>query len=228
MSDLFVPSRFCGPPTSGNGGWTAGALAGRLDADAVRVSLRRPPPLDTAMPVTVDGAVATATHDGAVVAQAEVGARPRPVPAVPAEVARATTFPEDVPHAFPTCFVCGPTRAVGDGLRILPGPLQDGRWATVWTPAADDGAVPVAWASVDCVGGWAGGFGGRTMVLAAMTATVDVLPDPGAEHVVVGELRRREGRKAWTAASLYTPEGGLAVSAEHLWVEVDPARLVRN
>ena len=228
MTDLLVPSRFCGPPASGNGGWTAGALAGQLGLEAVRVSLRMPPPLDTVMPVTVDGTVAAAPHEGAVVAQAEPGTRPRPVPAVPAEVARSTTFPDDVPHPFPTCFVCGPARAVGDGLRILPGPLEDGRWATVWTPAEDHATVPVAWAAVDCVGGWAGGFGGRTMVLAGMTATVDLLPGPGTEHLVVGELRRREGRKAWTAASLYSPEGVLAATAEHLWIEVDPARLARN
>ncbi len=27
MPDLIVPSRFCGPPSSGNGGWSAGALS---------------------------------------------------------------------------------------------------------------------------------------------------------------------------------------------------------
>ncbi len=27
MSDLLVPARFCGPPVSGNGGWTCGAMA---------------------------------------------------------------------------------------------------------------------------------------------------------------------------------------------------------
>ena len=30
---LIVPSRFCGPPSSGNGGWTAGALATLIDHD---------------------------------------------------------------------------------------------------------------------------------------------------------------------------------------------------
>ena len=27
MNDLLVPARFCGPPISGNGGWTSGAMA---------------------------------------------------------------------------------------------------------------------------------------------------------------------------------------------------------
>ncbi|MFN3602998.1 MAG: hypothetical protein ACK4UY_16580, partial [Dietzia sp.] len=50
---LTVPSRFCGPPSSGNGGWSAGALAALAAPGApVRVTLRRPPPLETPMPVT--------------------------------------------------------------------------------------------------------------------------------------------------------------------------------
>ena len=31
VPDLIVPRRFCGPPSSGNGGYTAGALADRVD-----------------------------------------------------------------------------------------------------------------------------------------------------------------------------------------------------
>src|SRR4051812_4715533 len=42
---VTVSSRFCGPPGSGNGGYTAGLLAEDLDG-AVEVTLRRPPPLD--------------------------------------------------------------------------------------------------------------------------------------------------------------------------------------
>ena len=33
VSELIVPQRFCGPPDSGNGGWTAGALAALDEAD---------------------------------------------------------------------------------------------------------------------------------------------------------------------------------------------------
>ena len=28
-------------------------------------------------------------------------------------------------HRYPTCFVCGPERAQGDGLRIFTGPVED-------------------------------------------------------------------------------------------------------
>ena len=62
MGELLVPRRYCGPPSSGNGGWTSGALAALVGEDepwpAITVALRRPPPLDVAMPVTTrDGVI---------------------------------------------------------------------------------------------------------------------------------------------------------------------------
>ncbi len=52
---LSVPHRFHGPPRSGNGGWTAGALAERLTVGdrgtAITVALRLPPPLDVPLEV---------------------------------------------------------------------------------------------------------------------------------------------------------------------------------
>jgi hypothetical protein len=56
MPTLTVPSRFNGPPTSGQGGYSAGTLAAHLDGPAA-VSLRRPVPLDEALEVRAeDGA----------------------------------------------------------------------------------------------------------------------------------------------------------------------------
>ena len=245
MTELLVPRRFCGPPSSGNGGWTAGALAALLPdpapagAEGVTVSLRRPPPLDTPMPVTrADGAL-EATDGGALVARAEpTGHEPALVEPVRPDEARAaeTTYPGLSFHPFPTCFVCGVGRGEGDGLRISPGQVtdQDGatRVAATWTPdrsLTDDpdpaAAVPLAtaWAALDCVGGWAGDLEERLMVLARMTARVDALPRVGEEHVVVGMALRSEGRKTFTAATLYDADGRVVARAEHLWVAVNPA-----
>ena len=153
---LVVPHRFCGPPVSGNGGWTAGALAAfvghatdrtRVEAwPAIRVALRQPPPLDTLMEVVdADGGVA-ALRDGTAVATAALvddpqdDGAPTPVQPVPTAEAREAMsgFPGLTTHAFPTCFVCGVDREEGDGLRIFPGPVadQDGmpRLAATWTP----------------------------------------------------------------------------------------------
>ncbi|MDP3890024.1 MAG: hypothetical protein Q8Q44_02250, partial [Nocardioides sp.] len=140
---LTVPNRFCGPPSSGNGGWSAGALAAFLPSGAtVRVTLRRPPPLDTTMPVTEEDGRLLATHDGDVVLEAQVGTDEvttvAPVSAARAGEARAA-YAGLTSHPFRTCFACGTGRAEGDGLRIFPGRVADAedghtRVASTWTP----------------------------------------------------------------------------------------------
>jgi len=63
MTTLRVPARFRGPPSSGNGGWTSGALAEASGFDPVTVRLLAPPPLDTPLDlVPVDG---SGVHDAA-------------------------------------------------------------------------------------------------------------------------------------------------------------------
>lgn len=241
MTDpLLVPRRFCGPPSSGNGGWTAGALATLAGAGppapAIAVSLRRPPPLDTPMPLSARDGRTEARHGEDVVALAEAAdgdpAAVEPVPAAEARAAEAA-YSGHAFHPFPTCFVCGTDRGPGDGLRIFPGRVADDRdgatrVAATWTPdesvADRDGrtSLAIAWAALDCVGGWAGDLEERLMVLARMTARVDALPMIGEEHVVVGGKRGSEGRKTWTAATLYDAGGRVVGRAEHLWVAVDP------
>jgi hypothetical protein len=253
VRELIVPSRFRGPRSSGNGGWTAGALAALVDHDVpadhaarwptIAVSLRQPPPLDTPLRVAEDGGATVASLDGAVVASAEVrDEAPTPVDPVPADEARAAmaSYPGLRQHPFPTCFSCGTEREEGDGLRIFPGPVtaSDGltRVAATWTPHPslfedwhayhDDhprASLPVAWAALDCVGGWAGDLTERMMVLARISARVHTLPLIGQEHVVVGEARGTEGRKTWTASTLYDADGEALALAEHLWIAVDAA-----
>lgn len=55
MSDIaiLIDRRYCGPPNSANGGYAAGRLAAFVDGTA-EVTLRRPPPLDTALNVHPD------------------------------------------------------------------------------------------------------------------------------------------------------------------------------
>jgi hypothetical protein len=259
LSDVLVPARFCGPPSSGNGGWSAGAIAVRaaeacptdhsLPAPAVTVSLQAPPPLDVPLPVTTtdDGGV-SATYDGRPVLSARCShdVVPDVEPVRPGEARAAmASFVGLTSHPFPTCFACGTGRAEGDGLRIFPGRVADAtdvpgeeprpRVAATWTPdpslAGDDrspegqprASIPVTWAALDCVGGWAGDLEERLMVLARMTARLDSLPVIGEEHVVVGMGRGRDGRKAWTSSTLYDADGRVVGSAEHLWIAVDPA-----
>ena len=64
------------------------------------------------------------------------------------------------------------------------------------------------------------------MVLGRMTAVVDTLPLVGEPHVVMGQalgqLRGTDGRKTFTASTLYDPDGRIVGRAEHVWVAVDP------
>ena len=60
---LVIASCFCGPPGSGNGGYTCGRIAGYVDGP-VAVTLRRPPPLATPMTVGRDGASSVRIHHG--------------------------------------------------------------------------------------------------------------------------------------------------------------------
>ncbi len=241
-STLTIPHRFCGPPVSGNGGWTAGALAahlgpvGRADTDPVRVMLRKPPPLDTALDVVVTdaddsaegGPTAAATLGDVLVATATMAPDVIEVEPVGADVARAAeaSFVGLTAHPFPSCFSCGPDRAPGDGLRIFPGRVDDDshgqvRVAATWTPGADvDGAT--TWAALDCVGGWSGDLTERPMVLGSMTARVPALPRAGEEHVLVGSARGIDGRRVHTASTLYDSTGRVVAAAEHLWFTIDP------
>ncbi len=236
---LSIPARFNGPARSGNGGFVAGALAERLSDRTltVEVTLRMPPPLDTALPVSLRGG--RALLGDPLVAEARVVEDSlEPVDTVPAaEAADAMLrYPGLADHPFPTCFACGPDREEGDGLRIFPGPVgaDRGHVASLWVPqpghadpaGPEDGVrrcgVAVTWASLDCVGGWSEDLAGRPCVLGRMTARLDSLPVVGEPHVVVGRHLGRDGRKSFTASTLYDADGRVVASARHTWLQVDP------
>jgi hypothetical protein len=239
-TELVIADRFRGPARSGNGGYTCGALAALAPSDwaATTVRLSQPPPLDVAMTVSRSEELLVASYDGTEVARAaRADHDPEPVPAVDAATARAAeaAYPGLTSHPFPTCFACGTGREPGDGLRIFPGPLPEGRVAATWTPdpsvaadwheysdAAREVGHAVTWAALDCAGGWAADIGERLMVLGTMTARLHSLPKLGEEHVVVGAARGESGRKRMSAVSLYDAAGGLVGTAEHVWIAVDP------
>lgn len=229
---LVIAARFAGPPSSGNGGYTAGRLASYVrDHEPVTVTLRRPPPLETPLRVEVVGATARLVHGDHVVAVAERGVFDHPPPAA-VTVGRAADarrlYGGSLRHPFPGCFVCGTTRGAGDGLRLTPGLYAEGRTACVWTPdasLADDGSPLVTaefvWSALDCPGGWTSDLQARPLVLGRMTATCDRLPSVGQPHVVVGALQGSQRRKTFTASALYDAAGSRLARAEHTWIAID-------
>lgn len=256
MNALVIPSRFCGPPRSGNGGWTAGALAAlATDSDGthgpVQVTLRQPPALETPLPVRRESGSTLVEHDGALVAEAtrvegEIGVEAVAATDVASAHAASRRHPGIGLETYNACFVCGQGRPEGEGLRIFPGPLEaigqgeqgatEDRVAAPWTPhpstsgtfSVSGSATPdehadlaCTWGALDCIGGWADDLLTRPMLLGRMTAQVDELPRVGEEHVLVGRLLRREGRRSFTASTLYTAEGRELARAHHIWFAVD-------
>lgn len=232
MPMLTIGRRFNGPAHSGNGGYTAGALAEASGLEGpVTVRLLKPPPLDISLHVGRG-------HDGVELGIGmEVVAVARPegpeswTSFDPVDVATARAAEEEYAghrsHPFPTCFSCGPDRAPGDGLRIFPGPVGEGTVAATWTPdpslADDTGTVgvPVTWAALDCVSAWSSDLEHRPLVLGQMCARVESPPQAGSTYVLVGRLRQVDGRKTLTASAMFDADGRLLAQAEQVWIAVD-------
>ncbi|HEU4421889.1 MAG TPA: hypothetical protein VFR67_05025 [Pilimelia sp.] len=217
---MIIPARFNGPPGTGNGGYSAGLVAGLVPGQVAEVTLRLPPPLDTPLSVVRSAATVQVYDDSRLVAEA------RPVEPFDAAVppvsfwaaAEASRWYDGfTDHPFPTCFVCGPKREPGDGLRVFPGRLPDGRTAAPFVVPEDVSAAMI-WASLDCPGGWAVISSGRPYVLGRMAATVAALPRPGDQCVVVGATVAVHGRKADVRSSLYGPDGTLLAAARATWI----------
>ena len=151
--------------------------------------------------------------------------------------AAEAAYPGLASHPFPTCFSCGTGREPGDGLRIFPGPVGEGRVAATWTPhpsvAADwheyrdatrEVGHAVTWAALDCAGGWAADVGERLMVLGTMTGAAPT-PCRSSARSTSSSARRAASPagKRMSAASLYDAAGRLVGTAEHVWIAVDPA-----
>lgn len=246
MTTAFcIEARFAGPPGSGNGGYTAGRLAGLVggrpangwSGSPLTVTLRRPPPLEEPLTISRVGDRTTMSHGEVLIAEAEPGAfATEPPSPVRVEAARRaqTAYLGMTAHPFPTCFVCGTDRAPGDGLLLAPGPVAPGQTACVWRPdpslaaaGANDASNQVAaefvWAALDCSGGWTSDLDARPLVLGRMTASCEVAPRIGGDYVVVGRLLETQGRKTRTATALYDAAGHLLARAEHIWVAIDAA-----
>lgn len=224
---VVIDGRFNGPPDSGNGGYVSGLLGTRLEGPA-EVTLRVPPPLERPLAVVRDEQVVRFEDGDALVAEAvpaRVGVEP-PMAVALDEAERATAgYPGFRHHHFPTCFVCGPERGAGDGLRLFPGPVDGAPVsAAPWVPAVDlgdgDGIVApeFVWASLDCPS-YFGGVYGRLAVLGRLAVDIRAPVRAGQPHVVLGWGRGSEGRKHHAAAAVTTPDGELLAVSRATWIE---------
>jgi hypothetical protein len=234
---VVIGRRFNGPPGSGHGGYSAGCAGVLVDAPAVEVTLRRPPPLETPLAVARGDGVALVDGDG-VVGEARAAslsvAGPPPASLAQAEAA-SERFAWEHDHPFPTCFGCGPERDRADALCLYTGPVGDGRFAVPWTPApwtADptpsastggDGVVEplFAWAALDCPSSApVHGTISAPVVLGRLTVALEGPIEVGAPHVIQAWMERSDGRKRQTAVAIFTAAGERRAAGRAVWVEL--------
>ncbi len=221
MTELTIDARFNGPPGSANGGYTCGLLA-ELVGGPAEVTLRRPPPLGRPLEVSADDGTFRLLDGDALVAEATRAELTLPIPE-PVELAEseraAARYPGFEHHAFPTCFVCGPERRAGDGLRIFAGPVS-GRdvFAAPWVAPADVGRELV-WAALDCPGAIAVGFPDRgETLLGRFAVRIDRVPERDEPCVVVAWPLGEDGRKLYAGTALFSAAGEQLAAARATWI----------
>jgi hypothetical protein len=241
MHTMTIAHRFRGPPNSGNGGYVCGMLARHIPG-AAEVALRAPPPLETELDAVEVEASRWELRQGT--ATIAIG---RPTTLDMSRLERAT-YAEAVEaekrtpikphqHLLPMCFVCGPDRAAGDGLRLFAGPLdrQDAAvFAVPWTPdpslAAADGFVApeFLWSALDCPSGYVSLFDRETgecrslpILLGTLSARIEGRPRPGERCVVTSWQTGREGRRLFAEAALFGEDDDLLAVGRAVWIVVD-------
>lgn len=224
MSDqtIVIPHRFRGPAESGNGGYVCGLLAGFVDSDAVEVTLRQPPPLDRPLVVAAEDGRVRLLDGDLLVAEAVAAELELQAPAAISwddAVAASAGYVGFEEHAFPECFVCGPVREPGDGLRVFAGPVADAEGVVAAPWVAREVAPEIVWAAIDCPGAFAVGVSARgETVLGRMTARVVRLPTEGERCVSIGWQLGEDGRKLYAGTALFSETGELLALARQTWI----------
>ena len=232
MTDtITIEKRFCGPPDSGNGGYVCGRLASFVGNPAT-VRLHVPIPLDEAMEVRH-------ANGGAVMMRGEVVvATARPAQPLNLEVPPAPSHAEaEVAsrsyvgfrfHPYSTCFVCGPRRAEGDGLRIFPGAHAGTKVvASPWIPDATlaDASGHVRpefiWAALDCPGAFTFKVPqGMGMLLGELAVELKGWVAVGERCVAMGWEFDRDDRRHYTGTALFSSSGERVGTGKATWFEV--------
>lgn len=230
MGVIVIGGQFKGPPNSGNGGYVCGLLAREIDGPT-EAALRVPPPLNKPLTLTRDGERVLLRDGDTLIGEAKpttLDLKAAPAPSL-ADARDAAKRYAGLHHAFPTCFVCGASRAKHDGLDIFTGKLSDRDMvACTWSPAADladaDGRIAPEFihAALDCPGYWSlPGAGQVVAVLARFGVSIDAPPPRvGEELIVAAWPLSSDGRKHKAASALYDADGAVLARAEALWIEL--------
>jgi hypothetical protein len=231
MDAITVQTRFCGPPDSGNGGYTCGLLARELGG-VLECTLRAPVPMNVPLQLECTQAGGVLRHGEKIVVEAKpttivVTPAAPPISFQAASKAMAASPALDPKHPFPTCFVCGPKRGTHDGLRIFPAPMDGNVHVAAWVPDAEFGdnnqllRPEFLWAAMDCPTGFAAGFPLAGKLVTGRLA-VEQHKDirTGTDCVLMAWPLSVEGRKHFSAACLYQNEELCAVALA-TWIRLE-------
>jgi hypothetical protein len=229
---IRVAARFCGPPGSANGGYVCGLVAQAIGS-LVTVRLLKPPPLATDLALHDDGAgLWSLWQDPQRIIEARPATLDLQPPAPPSYVEALDASlhgPGTSDHPCPGCFVCGPARARGDGLRIFSGPVP-GREivAAAWLPDASlgeaNGKVKPEFiaAALDCPGFHALRTGKQLWLLGEYTCHIDRLVHVAEPCVIIGWKIEGRGRVATVGTALFAEDGELCALARGTWIAPRP------
>ena len=228
---IRIDTRFSGPPNSANGGYTCGLIAAAI-GDTVNVRLYLPPPLDTDLELSPadqagkwhlkhgDKLIAAAT---ATQVRAHVPHAPTYVEALEA----SKHFTGHNQHAYANCFVCGPQRAQGDGLRIFAGKLSNSNVvAAPWLARSDLGdsqgkvKPEFIWSALDCPGYFASVKAGRSALLGELAVHIDRSVHVEEPCVIIGWQIMIEGRKHKVGTALFDEDGERCAVGVATWIEL--------
>jgi hypothetical protein len=168
-------------------------------------------------------------------AAAKLDLDPPPCPGLGAAAEAAAGYPGLHTHAFPTCFVCGPGRPAGDGLRIFAGKVAGKRWWRVrgsrppsWRATTAWLRSEFAWAALDCPGAWAWlPVLDNPVVLGRLAVVIDepILP---ASRTSSAAGDGKEGRKHYSGTVIWRADGTVCARGRATWIEVDAAKFAAS
>ena len=237
MEKFTIPKQFCGPPSSGNGGYFCGTVASFFE-HSVEIRLKAPPPLDTPMQIERGQELSQVFVGDTLIAQV----RPlleniEPAPWINRD--DATDCSDKglagslINHPFPTCFVCGPNRHEGDGMRVFTGPQKDtnlfgARWHAhpAWSSNGTTIDPKYVWSALDCP---SSGPAFATSVEAGSdiayvlgTLSVQIHRDVkvGEDYSIVCATDERHERLYRTRVSLYGLDQEPLATGAAVWIQV--------
>ena len=231
---VIINERFHGPLGSGNGGYSCGTV-GRFIEGPAAVRLRIPPPLDTALEVREKDGGVELFHNDELVASGRTATVDIEIPGPPdfaGAQAAAQRYRGFESHFYPGCFVCGPEREHGDGLRVFAGPVEHndgpvGMVAATWIPDDSLGdssglvSTEYLWAVLDCPGAYAFPEPATgAILLGELAVSIRGPVSVGEKCVVIGWEISHQGRKHYTGTALFGESGSCRAAGYATWFEV--------